>query len=96
MSAAGGTGASADTLSAAGDFPDARVPGSSGQESPWCSAGAWLPKISAEGNVLRIVVNHEGCLVWQGKCVNRKLLCLSQMNPTLLELSGGFFMPCKV
>lgn len=96
MSAAGGAGAGADTLSAAGDFPDARAPGSSGQESPWGSAGACLAKISAQGNVLRIVVNHEGCFVWHGKCVNRELLCLLEMSLTSLELSGGFFMPCKV
>lgn len=39
------------------------------------------------GNVLRIVVNSEGCLVWQGKCVSRKLLCLLETNLMLLKLS---------
>lgn len=42
------------------------------------------------GNVLRIPVNHEGCSVWQGKRVNRKLLYLLEMNLTLLKLSWGF------
>lgn len=39
------------------------------------------------GNVLRIIVNSEGCFVWQGKRMNRKLLYPLEMNLALLKLS---------